>query len=210
MMKNKIAFILVLCFLYPFQIAASAAEGDIPASEVATALTEGAFTPDGNGTVLDNYFETDGKEFFTFVTPAGNVFYLVIDRLRPQDNVYFLNGVTENDLMALAEKDGVSIQAGTTAPEAGTDPKKPDEKKDPAPKEKSEGGADTNTIIFVGIAAVVAFGAAFFMKKRKGKTPAPDAGDDPEEPEESFDDEDESDGFGGGFGDVGDDFEDRG
>ena len=202
MMKNKIAFILVLCFLYPFQIAAAAAGGDIPASEVAATLPEGAFTPDGNGTVLDNYFETDGKEFFTFVTPAGNVFYLVIDRLRPQDNVYFLNGVTENDLLALAEKDGVTVQAGTTAPEAGKDPKKPDEKKDPAPKEKPEGGTDTNTIIFIGVAAVVAFGAAFFFKKRKAKAPAPDAGNDPEEPE---DDEEETDTFGD-FGDNEDEF----
>ena len=65
-----------------------------------------ALTPDGQGTVMDNVTDGDGKEFFTFTTPSENTFYLVIDRQRDSENVYFLNAVTENDLMALAEKDG--------------------------------------------------------------------------------------------------------
>ena len=40
---------------------------------------------------------------------AGNVFYLVIDGKREDNNVYFLNGVTESDLMALAEKNNGSM-----------------------------------------------------------------------------------------------------
>ena len=32
------------------------------------------------------------------------MFYLIIDGKRDDNNVYFLNGVTEADLMALAEK----------------------------------------------------------------------------------------------------------
>lgn len=63
------------------------------------------FTPDGQATVLDNATDEDGKEFYTFTTPEGNIFYLVIDRERDSDNVYFLNAVTEQDLYALAEKD---------------------------------------------------------------------------------------------------------
>ena len=54
----------------------------------------------------------DGKEFFTITTPAENVFYLVIDRERDGENVYFLNTVTEADLLALAETDAAT---GTTA-----------------------------------------------------------------------------------------------
>lgn len=65
-----------------------------------------ALTPDGQGTVMDNVTDGDGKEFFTFTTPSENTFYLVIDRQRDSENVYFLNAVTENDLMALAEKNG--------------------------------------------------------------------------------------------------------
>ena len=54
---------------------------------------------------MDNVTSADSKEFFTFSTPDNNTFYLVIDRERDSDNVYFLNAVTESDLMALAEKD---------------------------------------------------------------------------------------------------------
>jgi len=61
------------------------------------------FTPGGTGTVVDNATDRDGKEFFTIATPDGNVFYLVIDRQRGMENVYFLNAVTEADLLSLAE-----------------------------------------------------------------------------------------------------------
>jgi hypothetical protein len=64
-------------------------------------------TPDGTGTVVDNIVTQNELEFFTVFTEAGNVFYLVIDRQGNTDNVYLLNAVTEADLMALAERDGV-------------------------------------------------------------------------------------------------------
>ncbi len=73
------------------------------------------FTPDGQATVLDNATDGDGKEFYTFITPEENVFYLVIDRERDSDNVYFLNAVTEDDLLALAEKDRKDDAAGESA-----------------------------------------------------------------------------------------------
>ena len=69
------------------------------------AMTQGAFTPDGTGSILDydvNY-EKD-KQFYTITTAAGNIFYLIIDGKRADNNIYFLNAVTEQDLMALAEK----------------------------------------------------------------------------------------------------------
>jgi hypothetical protein len=40
------------------------------------------FTPYGQASVLDNATDGDGKEFFTFTTPAGNIFFLVVDRQR--------------------------------------------------------------------------------------------------------------------------------
>ncbi len=60
------------------------------------------FTPEGTGTVLDNATDQDGKEFFTITTADEAVFYLVIDRQRGAENVYFLNAVTASDLLALA------------------------------------------------------------------------------------------------------------
>ena len=74
-------------------------------TETAEETTARPFTPEGTGTVVDNATDGDGKEFFTITTPSENVFYLIIDRQRDGQNVYFLNAVTEKDLLALAEKD---------------------------------------------------------------------------------------------------------
>ena len=58
--------------------------------------------PGGTGTVVEQTDE-GGKEFYTIMTADENVFYLVIDRQRETENVYFLNAVTEADLLPLAE-----------------------------------------------------------------------------------------------------------
>ena len=55
--------------------------------------------PGGTGTVVEQTDE-DGKEFYTIMTADENVLYLVIDRQRETENVYFLNAVTEADLIA--------------------------------------------------------------------------------------------------------------
>ena len=77
-------------------------------TESTSSIPAGAFTPEGTGTVQDNVSNADDKQFYTITTEAGNVFYLIIDGKRDSNNVYFLNGVTESDLLALAEKDGNS------------------------------------------------------------------------------------------------------
>ena len=89
-----------------------------PTTEPTSApLSPDALTPDGQATVLDYYkFETDEKHFYTITTPAGNVFYLVVDGARGSENVYFLNAVTEADLMALAAKnDRIDLTATSSA-----------------------------------------------------------------------------------------------
>lgn len=77
-------------------------------------VEEKPLTPDGQATVVDDVTDGDGKEFYTIVTPAENTFYLVIDKQRDSDNVYFLNAVTESDLLALAEKDDGTSSTPTT------------------------------------------------------------------------------------------------
>lgn len=105
---------LVLCMgtvFWPVTAQASEGEGTekpetIPAgAETVSEIGAGPFTPDGQATVTDNATEADGKEFYTFTTPEGNVFYLVIDHGRESENVYFLNAVTETDLLALSAKE---------------------------------------------------------------------------------------------------------
>lgn len=97
------------------------------------------FTSDGTGTVVDNATDEDGKEFFTITTADEAVFYLVIDRQRSTENVYFLNAVTVSDLMALAEQD-----QEPEAPPPVTEPD-PEPEPDPAPEpepQKSGGARD--------------------------------------------------------------------
>ena len=124
-----------------------------------------ALTPDGQGTVMDNVTDGDGKEFFTFTTPSENTFYLVIDRQRDSENVYFLNAVTENDLLALAAKDGDN--SGTSAVP------------DPAPvcicKDKCEAGA-VNTACPACVLS---------MSDCAGTAPAPAESQKPEQPKDN-------------------------
>lgn len=82
-----------------------AAGGDSSSQPVKEERDPAPLTPDGQATVVDNATDEDGKEFYTIVTPAENTFYLIIDKQRETENVYFLNAVTESDLLALAEQD---------------------------------------------------------------------------------------------------------
>ena len=112
-MRNKFfrraAVLTAALFSFTCMSATAYAQSNDPVAETeppaAEETTTKPFTPDGTGTVVDNATDGDGKEFFTVTTPSENVFYLVIDRQRTENNVYFLNAVTEKDLLALAEAD---------------------------------------------------------------------------------------------------------
>ena len=85
--------------------------------------------------MVDNATDEDGKEFFTITTPSENVFYLVIDRQRTENNVYFLNAVTEKDLLALAEAD--------PEPEVTEQVVQPEPAPEPVPEPEPEPEKDT-------------------------------------------------------------------
>ena len=61
-------------------------------------------TPDGNLEIVDDIVQED-KQFITVTSRSGAEFYIVIDRSRDSDNVYFLNQVDDVDLFALLEED---------------------------------------------------------------------------------------------------------
>ena len=173
---------------------------------------EGAFTPDGSASVLDEAQETaDDKQFYTITTEAGNVFYLIIDGKRDSQNVYFLNGVTEADLMALAEKGDGSmsvIPAGDTCTctekcEAGkvrTDcpvckndltgcvgkETKPSEPEQPETEQPKKDTGSIGTIIFVVLALLAVGGIGYYVKIVRPK-------------QQAADEEFEDDGYGEGF-----------
>ncbi|MDE6454800.1 MAG: DUF4366 domain-containing protein [Dysosmobacter sp.] len=162
-------------------------------------------TPDGQGTVVDNVTDQDSKEFFTFTTPNDNTFYLVIDKQRESENVYFLNAVTESDLLALAEKDKEPEDNNVSAipdPEPVcncTDKCAPgevntacpvcvlswkdctgkapavDPDTDPEPEKPEKG--NSSTMILVVIAALAVGGAGYYLKIYKLKHDLDDADD---------------------------------
>lgn len=178
-----------------------------------SSVPDGAFTPEGTGTVLDSATGEDGdKQFYTITTEAGNVFYLIIDGKRDDNNVYFLNDVTEADLMALAEKNEGTMSVIPTEDvctctdkcEAGevntacsvckndlkgcTGKERPAETEELAqtePPKKDNGSA--GTIIFIIVALLAVGGVGYYVKIVRPKQQAED--------DEDFED----DGYGEGF-----------
>ena len=64
-------------------------------------------TPDGNLEIVDDIVH-ENKQFITVKSRSGAEFYIVIDRSRDSDNVYFLNQVDDVDLFALLEEDSAA------------------------------------------------------------------------------------------------------
>ena len=158
-------------------------------------------TPDGTGTVIDNVTNEDGKEFFTVTTPSKHVFYLIIDRQKNAENVYFLDAVTDKDLLALAKSDnedvsGSSSSKTASAPETSSAPtaSTPTVSSNSQP-EKQDSSAG---IAAVAILAAVLVGAAvwFFKFRKPGKKdknrPDPDDYDYTEDGDDESDPDDES------------------
>ena len=116
-------------------------------------------TPDGQGTVVDNATDSEGKEFFTVTTADESVFYLVIDRQKNGENVYFLNTVTVADLMALAEANGEALPPSVT-PEPEPEPAPTPE---PEPEPETNGGSMGMLLLALAVMAVGG-GAGWYFK----------------------------------------------
>ena len=152
------------------------AQSSEPAEETAPETEEGTtakpFTPEGTGTVVDNATDGDGKEFFTITTPSENVFYLIIDRQRDGQNVYFLNAVTEKDLLALAEKDPEpEVTEPVMEPEPETEPPTEPE---PEPEPEKTSGFPMGNILMIAAVLLAGGGAGYYFKVYRPKHEAPD------------------------------------
>lgn len=156
-----------------------------------TETTEGqALTPDGTGTVVDDIVEQNGKEFFSITTAEGNVFYVIIDRYKDNENVYLLNAVTEDDLMALAEKSGDGNNESVIPTPTPTETPTPTPSETEAPAEQpANSGGNTGMMIFLVIAVLAVGGAGYYIKIVRPKQQAVND-DDEDEPEDEGYDED--------------------
>jgi len=171
-------------------------------------------TPDGNLELVDDVKQaSDGKQFITVQSKNDNTFYIVIDRDKENDNVYFMNLVDEADLMALMQDGEVTVkctcknrcEAGnvdTTCPVCrtnltectGTVQEKPAETTQPEPTEEpepdNEKGSSAPMLLIVLVIGLGAGGAVYFLKFKKQK---PDAKGPVDLDDYDFGDEDEDD-----------------
>lgn len=192
-MKNKFQKItlgvMLLISLFTFSQIAYAGGPDYeePTEEITenpmTEKEENPLTPDGNATLVDQASDKDGKEFYTFTSPAGNQFFLIIDKQRSDNNVYFLDYVTEKDLISLAKKDKENPLI-TETPEPETKQPEPKEEKpeeNPVEEEKSEKKQSNIGMFLILLLVTVGVGiVAYYFKILKPKQEL-DAADDFEE-----------------------------
>lgn len=141
---------------------------------------DNTFSEDGNATLGDSATSADDKEFITVTTRNGNVFYLIIDHQRNDNNVYFLNMVDESDLQAFIEERGdtglesiVSLPAEEeTASE--TIPEIPEESEEIEGQDvvteglaQAQSGSNLNYLLVIIVIGV--FGVAYYFKIHKKK-----------------------------------------
>ena len=155
-------------------------------------------TPDGNLEIVDDIVHDD-KQFITVTSRSGAEFYIVIDRSRDSDNVYFLNQVDDVDLFALLEEDSsasCSCKEKCTVGAVNSDclvcrmymkscaGKAVETKVEQttSDSEPAETVKKQNILLMILIVGVIGGGAVIgFLKLRKNKpkaTPVPDFDDD--------------------------------
>ena len=213
-MMNKVCALVLSVALCAGMAAPAFAYGGEPVEEVeqpvltsttdeedAVTVTDeenGALTPEGNLTLVDdyhtNYSDGSGQQFITLVSKSGATFYLVIDRnAKGQQTVHFMNLVDESDLLALMEEDADAYTAEKeAAAQAELDRLKAEEEAKKAAEEAAASGTEQSkenkvTKIasgFLGVVVLIALaaGGGFYfyrqqMQKKKAEKEAldPDA-----------------------------------
>ena len=170
-------------------------------------------TPDGNLEIVDDIFQED-KQFITVKSRSGAEFYIVIDRSRDSDNVYFLNQVDDVDLFSLLEEDSAAsctCKEKCTVGAVNSDclvcrmdmksckGKVSEVKSEPiSDSEPAETGKKQNILPVILIVGVIGGGAVIgFLKLRKNKaksSPVPDFDDDTDDDDFAEDETEVEDG----------------
>lgn len=180
--RKLAALCAVLALMFCFTTVAYASGGEetpeVTEVPVPEATSEpNPFTPAGTGTVVNTATDEDGKQFYTITTPDENVFYLVIDLQRETDNVYFLNAVTEKDLLALAEKSG-DAQENETIVSTPEPEDTLDTTATPEADTKPQSQSNTGMLLLVLAVVVIGGGAGYYFKIYRPKHEQADQEDD--------------------------------
>lgn len=185
-------------------LSSSSATSSTASSSASSATSSGTslkpLTPDGTGTVIDNVTNEDGKEFFTITTPSKHVFYLIIDRQKNAENVYFLDAVTDKDLLALAKSDNEDVSGSSSskvvsAPETSSAPTASTPTVSSVSRPEKQNGSAGIAAIAVLSAVLVGAAVWFFKFRKPGKKdknkPDPDDYDYTDDGDEESGPEDE-------------------
>ena len=148
----------------------------------------GALTPEGNLTLVDDYHTSysdgSGQQFITLVSKSGATFYLVIDRnAKGENTVHFMNLVDEADLLSLMEDEDAeaytaekeaAAQAEQERKQTEEDAKKAAEEAAASGSEQTGGNKVTKyAATFLGVLALVGLvaggGIYTFMKQKQKK-----------------------------------------
>ncbi len=159
----------------------------------------GALTPEGNLTLVDDYYtnysDGSGQQFITLVSKSGATFYLVIDRnAKGQQTVHFMNLVDETDLLALMDEEAADAYTAEkeAAAKAEQDKLKAEEEAKKAAEEAAASGTEQNpkenkvtkyAAAFLGTVALIALvagGSAYFFIQQKNKKQAEKEAIDPD------------------------------
>ena len=196
-----------------------------PAEQKKQAMAEAAASEKKEESGEKEKSET-GKEFYTIQTASEKVFYLIIDRDREEEMVYFLTEVTENDLLNVTADNSETLPKNSAALESaipvteGALPNNNGEQEtveEPAEEPTEDGEENTEepepepekteenpmaTYIILGVVAAAAIGGGYYFKVvRKKKEEFLD--EDDEEDEEYDDEEEEKDSEDDFFDDNG-------
>ncbi|MGE6593365.1 CD1107 family mobile element protein [Bacillus mycoides] len=129
---------------------------------------------DGTGTVTD--FTTSGsKAFYTITDKDSNVFYLIVDLDKTQNNVYFLSDVKKNTLdgtaAATTSKDGTSVKPNVPNQKQAEADKTTASTKPASEQPKEE--SDNNSFLLI-VLALAGIGVTLYyflvMKKKKNQS----------------------------------------
>ncbi|HDR4897663.1 DUF4366 domain-containing protein [Bacillus cereus] len=127
---------------------------------------------DGTGTVTD--FTTSGsKAFYTITDKDSNVFYLIVDLDKTQNNVYFLSDVKKTTLdgTATASKDGTSAKPNVPNQKQAEAEKANTQSATEKPKEESNNNSFLLIVLLIAIVGVTLY-YFLVMKKKKNQTKA--------------------------------------
>ena len=195
MMKTKkiISIIAVICMLFTFTVVSVGAETKSSTVSVDSSKSTDTTDSDSNTTDYGWSQNTTGNsemiadqkvimdngeyEFIAVTTRDKDVFYIIVDKTKAEDNVYFLNEVDTADIQKLisksADNDDSNATNGTNS--SSNDTSKSDENSDstttstPSETQNSSTDDNNNLILLLVVGIVLLGGGAFMFIKIKNK-----------------------------------------